>query len=117
MATTFSREQFYRLVMFDNAALQIGQDVEAEDRARINLFAAAAFGALEKEGIYGGRGEYENDAIPEAAATALARYVANECGRPDGVPYSEDARRSAEAALKRAFWTTAPATTLCQDFF
>jgi hypothetical protein len=100
---TFTRAQFYRQVMLNNAALQAGQDVEAEDQERIDLAAGAAFDALEKEGIYGGRGEYEQDVIPGAAFNALARYVANECGRPDGVPYSDEARLSAEAALRRAF--------------
>lgn len=115
--STFTRAQFYRQVMFNNAALQIGQDVEAEDRARIDLVAGAAFDVLEKDGIYGARGEYENDTIPGGAFLALARYVANEAGRPDGVPYSDEARVSAEAALRRAFWGPPTYTVLETSYF
>lgn len=100
---TFSRAQFYIQVLDNLGALAIGQSVESEDEARINLGAGAAFDALDKEGIYGARGEYEQDVIPGAAFHGLARYVANEIGRPYGVPYSDDIRISAEAALRRAF--------------
>ena len=114
---TFTRAQFYVQVLDNLGALGLGQDVEAEDQARINLGAGAAFDALEKEGIYGARGEYEQDQIPGAAFHGLARYVANEIGRPYGVPYSDDARISAEAALRRAFAGPPTYTPLEVDYF
>lgn len=99
----YSRAQFYVQVLDNLGSLALGQDVEAEDRERIDLGAGAAFDALEKEGIYGARGEYQQDQIVGAAFHGLARYVANEIGRPYGVPYSDDVRISAENALRRAF--------------
>lgn len=114
---TYTRAQFYRQVMLNNGALALGQDVEAEDRDRIDLTAGAAFDALEKESIYGARGEYEQDQIPGAAFLPLARYVANEVGRPDGVPYSDVARVSAIDALARAFLSATTGARVVVDYF
>lgn len=114
---TFTRAKFYRQVMLNNAALQTGQDVEAEDQERIDLGAGAAFDVLEKQGIYGARGEYEADEINGAAFLALARYVANEVGRPDGIAYSDAARLSAEQSLCRSYAAGPTYTTLAVDYF
>lgn len=100
---TYTRAQFYVQVLDNLGALALGQDVEAEDKVRIDRGAGAAFDALDKSGVYGAAGEFEQDTIAGAAFHPLARYVANEIGRPYGVPYSAAARIDAESELRRVF--------------
>lgn len=114
---TYTRAQFYVLVLNSLGALALGQDVEAEDKARIDLGAGAAFDALENEGIYGARGEFEQDAIAGPFVSALARYVANEIGGPYGAPYSEQARILATNDMRRALVIASTYDTLPGTYF
>jgi hypothetical protein len=112
-----TRTQFRKQVLWNLNALAAGQEPEAEDAAKVDAGAEAAFAWLEKSDIFGSRYAYENDDIDDAAFMALARFVANEIASAYGTPYSDAARLSAEAGLHRAFSIGPTYSTLAADFF
>ena len=112
-----TRTEFRRQVLWNLNALAAGQEPEAEDAAKVDLGAEAAFAWLERIGVDGGGFSYAGDDIDDAAFMPLARFVANEIGPAYGVPYTDDARRSAENSLVRAFAAGHTSSPLAVDYF
>lgn len=112
-----TRTQFRKQVLANLGVLAAGQDPEAEDSARVDDTASAAFAWLEKAGIYGGQFEYVNDDISDAGFMALSRFVANELAPIYGIPYSEAAREAAEKQIYRAFSSGPTYATLPAEYY
>lgn len=113
-----SRAEFRVHVLSILGAQALGQPVSAEDAARVDAGAQAAFAFLDRADIYGnGAADYEADSIEDAPFHALARYVANEIAPIYGAPSSPDARFSAERDLRRIAAIEARRDPLAVDYF